>query len=182
MQSSGWAPEHSEALRELIVRGVSYGEAADAINAKFGTAYTRSSAIGRGKRMGLATPVRSDDRPMRVPKAAKAPIRSKARSGKARKRRADELSLPAPAPEPREPVKLRCVGVRPRLVALTELEDGDCRYPYGGDSEGEAIRFCGHPRFKGSSYCAAHFHLTRAPLIEAERPTGPFVLRLVQAA
>jgi GcrA cell cycle regulator len=179
MQSSGWAPEHSEALRELIVRGVSYGEAADVLNARFGTDYTRSSAIGRGKRMGLATPARSDDRPMRVPKA---PKRLKAGSSTARKRRSDELALPAPAPERREPVKLRCVGVQPRLVSLFELEAGDCRYPYGGDSEGEAIRFCGHPRFRGSSYCAPHFHLTRAPAIETERPTGPFVLRLVQAA
>ena len=77
---------------------------------------------------------------------------------------------------------MRCVGIRPRLLSLVELEVGDCRYPYGGDKEGEPINFCGHPCFSGSSYCASHFHLTREPAIEAERPTGPFVLRLVQAA
>ena len=54
MQSFSWTPEHSEALREQIVRGRSYGEAVDAINAKFGTAYTRAAALGRGKRMGLS--------------------------------------------------------------------------------------------------------------------------------
>jgi hypothetical protein len=88
----------------------------------------------------------------------------------------------APAPEHSEPVKLRCVGVRPRLVSFDELADDDCRYPYGGDREGEPIAFCGHPRFRGSSYCAPHFHLTRGPRIEADRPAGPFVLRLVEAA
>jgi GcrA cell cycle regulator len=81
-----------------------------------------------------------------------------------------------------EPAKLRCVGIRPRLVSLAKLENGDCRYPYGGDKDGEAITFCGHPRFRGSSYCAPHFHLTRAPALDAERPAGPFVLRLVEAA
>jgi GcrA cell cycle regulator len=56
MQPSNWAPEHSEALRELVARGMSYSEIADAINAKFGTCYTRNAAIGRGKRMGLGCP------------------------------------------------------------------------------------------------------------------------------
>jgi GcrA cell cycle regulator len=176
MQSSSWAPEHSKALREQIVRGVSYGEAVDVINAQFGTAYTRSAAIGRGKRMGLAAPAREDDRPMRVPKAPQRALKQAVRH------RAEASSLPVPAPEHREPAKLRCVGIRPRLVSLVELEAGDCRYPYGGDREGEAIFFCGHPRFGDSSYCAPHFHLTRAPASEAERPAGPFVLRLVRAA
>ena len=81
-----------------------------------------------------------------------------------------------------EPVKLRCVGVRPRLVSLIDLEDGACRYPYGGDKDGEAITFCGHPRFRTSPYCAPHFHLTRGPAVEAERAAGPVVLRLVRAA
>jgi GcrA cell cycle regulator len=175
MQSSSWAPEHSQALCEEIARGASYEEAVDAINTKFGTAYTRNAAIGRGKRMGLAAPRRPDEAPVRVPKAPKwsapPPV----------KRRAAETSSP-PAPDRPEPAKLRCVGIRPRLIPLDALQDGDCRYPYGGDREGEAIHFCGHPCFRGSSYCAPHFHLTRAPAIAAERPAGPFVLRLVQAA
>jgi GcrA cell cycle regulator len=81
-----------------------------------------------------------------------------------------------------EPPKLRCVGVSPRLVSLVDLEAGECRYPYGGDKDGEAITFCGHPCFRNSVYCAPHFHLTRGPAIEPERPAGPFKLRLVDAA
>lgn len=184
MQSFIWAPEHSEALREQIARGVSYGEAAKAINAKFGTFYTRSSALGRGKRMGLAAPARSEDRAMLVPRSQKpAPRRGKRRERRVVEVGSEAVSTKTAVPaERRQPVQLRCVGISPRLVSLIELEAGDCRYPYGGDREGEAISFCGHPCFAGSSYCAPHFHLTRAPAVETERPPGPFVLRLVQAA
>jgi GcrA cell cycle regulator len=64
---------------------------------------------------------------------------------------------------------LRCVAIEPRHLSVIELECGDCRYPYGGDEEGEAITFCGHPRRAGSSYCTAHFHLSRDPIVPAER-------------
>jgi GcrA cell cycle regulator len=190
MQSFSWAAEHSEALREQIVRGRSYGEAVDAINTKFGTAYTRAAAPGRGKRMGLVTAVRPDNPSMLVPRGPKRVRkpkpetlkRSKESAAAARRCNTLEAAPPAPAAQPAEQVKLRCVGVSPRLLSLVELEAGDCRCPYGGDKEGEAISFCGHPCFRGSSYCAPHFHLTRAPVIESERPAGPFVLRLVRAA
>ena len=68
--------------------------------------------------------------------------------------------------------KLRCVEIAPRHLSLVELEAGDCRYPYGGDEEGEAITFCGHPRREGSSYCTPHFHLTRGPGTLSERAAG----------
>jgi len=81
-----------------------------------------------------------------------------------------------------EPVKLRCVGIKPRLLSLIELEDGDCRYPYGGDRDGEAITFCGHPRLAGSRYCAPHCRLTRDDGTAADRAVAAVVLRLVEAA
>jgi GcrA cell cycle regulator len=146
MQTWSWAPQHCEALKGFVAAGLSFSEAAAALNEKFGTAYTRSAVIGRAKRM-QAEP--------------------------------EEVS---PAAKHTEPVKLRCVGIQPRLLTFDELAEGDCRYPYGGDRDGEAIAFCGHPRFRGTSYCAPHFHLTRGPRIEAERPAGPFTLRLVEAA
>jgi GcrA cell cycle regulator len=159
---------------------MSYADAAEAVNARFGTDYSRSAAIGRAKRMGLVISGRPEDHMALVPRAQK---RSRG-AGARRKmdRHAGGAGSLAPAPECTEPVKLRCVGIRPRLLSLAELEDGDCRYPYGGDKDGEAITFCGHPRFRGSPYCAPHFHLTRAPAVDAERPVGPFVLRLVEAA
>jgi GcrA cell cycle regulator len=70
---------------------------------------------------------------------------------------------PGPVLACTEPVKLRCVGITPRLVALIDLERGDCRYPYGGDKDGEPIVFCGHPRRDGSSYCTPAFSSDAGP-------------------
>ena len=94
------------------------------------------------------------------------------------------LALPWPTPvfKAIKPVKLRCVRIEPRHLSLIELERGDCRYPYGGDEEGEAITFCGHPRRPGSSYCTPHFHLSRDPIVPAERKVSIVSLRLVEGA
>ena len=54
MQSTNWAPEHCEALRENLAKGMSYSEIAEAINAKFSTAYSRNATLSRARRMGLA--------------------------------------------------------------------------------------------------------------------------------
>jgi GcrA cell cycle regulator len=194
MQSSNWAPEHSQALREYLAKGMSYSEIADAINSRFGTADTRNATLGRGKRMGLAGPDWPEDEPKRPPKAKaprletprpktpKAPRLKAPGLQEPCKRRPAEESPPSPALERSEAVKLRCVGITPRLLPLVELEANDCRYPYGGDKEGEAITFCGHPRLAGSSYCAPHFHLTRGTGTPSERAAGPVLLRLVEAA
>src|SRR2546423_1163772 len=58
MELSNWAPEHSDALREFIAKGMSFSEAAQAINSRFDTSYTRSAALGRARRLGLT----GDDR------------------------------------------------------------------------------------------------------------------------
>jgi GcrA cell cycle regulator len=89
---------------------------------------------------------------------------------------------PQSAMQPVAQVKLRCVGIRPRLIPLVELEREDCRYPYGGDKDGEEITFCGHPRQAGSSYCMPHAGLTRRSGSGTARAPGPVVLRLVSAA
>ena len=176
MQATNWTPAHCDALREYLAKGMSYSEIADALNARFGTDYSRNAAIRRGRRMGLAGP----DQPKeshRMPHKTSTP-----RPPKSRKPRAAEPVPLKPALVCVEPVKLRCVGIKPRLLSLIGLGRGDCRYPYGGDREGEAIAFCGHPTREGSSYCTAHFHLTRGPDTASERSAGPVMLRLVAAA
>jgi GcrA cell cycle regulator len=180
MQSSDWPAEHCGALREYRALGMSFLQIAKAINAKFGTAYSRSAVIGRARRMGLTGPGRRKDG---LRHWLKRPAKAKARR------------LPGPpqchVPEPRRPTpvlarrevaKLRCVDIEPRHLGLVDLEASDCRYPYGGDEDGEIITFCGHPRRPGSSYCAPHFHLTRGPGTRSERATGAVSLRLVEAA
>jgi GcrA cell cycle regulator len=170
VEQTNWPPEHSQALREYHATSLSYSQIAKALNSRFATAYTRSATLGRAKRMGLADI--DQKRTQKTP--LERMLRERAsQSGSSRGRLADTRPAGTILSEfrPRktacakvEPVKLRCVGVSPRRLSLVELDRNDCRYAYGGDEEGEAITFCGHPRRKGSSYCAPHFHLTREPL------------------
>jgi GcrA cell cycle regulator len=182
MQSDDWKPEHSAALCEHLAKGMSFSATAEALNAKFHTAYTRNATISRARRMGLT---HSDsDRPNPPPQEAVSPEFSETKwlaetlsfSGAwaPRTRRAEFWRIP-PVFES-EPAKLRCADVVPRHLALTDLAPDDCRYPYGGDSEGEVITFCGHPQRPGSSYCAAHFDLTCGPGTPAERAAVPAYL------
>jgi len=175
MQSTGWAEAHSQALREFLAKGMSYSRIADAINAKFGTGYSRNATIGRAKRMGLVGSDRTKDQP--TSPDVKAP-----RLHRMSERYAIESRRLMPIFERAETDKLRCVEIVPRHLALVDLEPGDCRYPYGGDEEDEAITFCGHPKRPGASYCTAHFHLTRGPGTIPERAVGTAPLRVVEAA
>jgi GcrA cell cycle regulator len=114
---------------------------------------------------------------------SKSPLSAEApRVRKQRERYMVEYLLQMPIFEVTETAKLRCVEVDPRHLSLAELEPGDCRYPYGGDEEGEAISFCGHERRAGSSYCAPHFQLTRGPGTVSERAAGTVPVSLVEAA
>jgi GcrA cell cycle regulator len=170
MQSTTWEDEHSEALRQHLANGMSYSRATDAINAKFKTAYSRSAAIGRANRMGFAGLARPADWPQSLA-IAKVPRRHMPNECCASSIPAFEV----------QPVKLRCVEIEPRHLSLIDLASGDCRYPYGGDEDGEAITFCGHPQRTGASYCTPHFHLTRGPGTISERAAGNVSSGLVAA-
>ncbi len=177
MEPINWTSAHSDALRDYLAKGMSYSEIAAAINAKFSTLYSRNATIGRAKRMGLAGPKRPSGGPK--PQARPSPSqRQKSREH----RTTEDAALPMPPSAGTERVKLRCIQIIPRHLSVVELEAGDCRYPYGGDEEGEAITFCGHPQREGSSYCVGHFHLTRGLGTASERAAGPVSLRLVEAA
>jgi GcrA cell cycle regulator len=177
MEPSNWAPEHSGALREYLALGMTYSEIARAINAKFNTHYTRSAALSRARRIGLVSTERPADLTAPAAQQHQQPSLSQLR-----KASAAALRWLVPNFEREEAPKLRCVDVEPRLVSLIELEAGDCRYPYGGDEEGEAITFCGHPRREDSSYRTAHFRLTRGPGAAPERALSTASLRVVEAA
>jgi GcrA cell cycle regulator len=180
MQSADWAAEHTDLLREYLAKGISFSRIADAINTKFNTTYSRSAAIGRARRLGLASPKRRKNPARRCPKLppkAKAP-----RPRKSRERYVSVRPRPTALVERAGRVTLRCVEIVPRHLSLFDLEDGDCRYPFGGNDDGEAITFCGHPCRSSSSYCVAHFHLTRGPDAPSEPAAAPVSLRLVDAA
>ena len=61
MEPGHWPSEHSDALRDYFLKGMSYAEIGRQINARFGTAYTRNAVVGRAKRLGTAVPVRIDE-------------------------------------------------------------------------------------------------------------------------
>jgi GcrA cell cycle regulator len=176
MEPSNWAPEHSDALREHRARGMSYSEIARAINAKFNTHYSRNATIGRAKRLGLAGIDRPKDWTPPAPSDQQPSLRL------LRKRFAAASRWLVPVFEREETAELRCVDVEQRHLSLLDLEPDDGRYPYGGDEEGEAITFCGHPRREGSSYCTAHFHLTRGPGVALKPTVSTALLRIVEAA
>jgi GcrA cell cycle regulator len=185
VEQVSWPPEHSQALREYHAKGMSYSQIARALNARFATEYSRSAVLGRAKRMGLAdTDQRRAQQPMleRMLRERAAQARSsgtKLSDTRPASQILSEFRPRKPAFAKVSPVELRCVDVSPRHLSLIELERKDCRYPYGGDEEGEAITFCGHPRRKGSSYCTPHFHLTRNAIIPTERAVREAPLRLV---
>src|SRR6202790_1517513 len=129
MQSS-WAEEPSRALREYLEQGLSFAEIANAINARFNTAYSRNATIGRARRMGISGPERPE-RPVR-PKPQPKPARLK----KLHARAAVPARPKLPVGERAAALNLRCVGIAPRHLTLIDLEPSDCRYPYGGDKEG----------------------------------------------
>jgi GcrA cell cycle regulator len=177
MQSTGWPPAHCEALREYHAKGMSYSAIAEAVNAKFNTAYTRNATLGRAKRMGLAGSALLEDRPDSLPKAATPGIHA---TTALRKRERQTFKLQRmPVFEAAEATNLRCADVVPRQLSLMDLRSGDCRYPYGGDAEGEAITFCGHPKRPGASYCAAHFDLSIGPGTASERAADTILLAAV---
>jgi GcrA cell cycle regulator len=177
MQSS-WAEEHSQALREYLEKGLSFSRIADAINARFNSAYSRNATIGRARRMGLSGPAGAEDPARPKPRPKPRPARLKKMRARLAAKSRPRLAVFKRA----RALKLRCVGIVPRHLSLVDLEPGDCRYPYGGDQEGEAITFCGHPSREGSSYCVSHFHLTSSPGTASERIAGKVPLRLVEAA
>jgi GcrA cell cycle regulator len=176
MESSNWAPAHSDALRKYFAMGMSYAEIARAINGQFNTNYSRCAAIGRARRLGLGFTRLLDQLASGVPKAPSSDLYKAIKSQEALAKWLARLARRKEMP------KLRRAAVEPRHLSLLELESGDCRYPYGGDKEGEAVTFCGRPKRAGSSYCAAHFHLTRNPDAVPQRAVVTAALRVVETA
>lgn len=171
MEPTNWASEHSDALRRFFAQRLSFSEIAAAINKEFKTSYSRSATVSRAMRMGLAGQKQPELPARRTP--------SLNRLGEIRPAEPNppRFHWPLPAIERTEIPKLRCVEIEPRHLSLIELERGDCRYPYGGDEEGEAITFCGHPRRSGSCYCTPHYQLSHGPGTASERAAGAVLLR-----
>jgi GcrA cell cycle regulator len=152
MSAVSWPENHSSKLASFILSGdKSFAQIAAAINAEFGTSYSRNAAIGRAGRMGLTNPylVKAVKKEPRLAKRTRI-VRSNSNSTALRLIHVNE---------PTTPGALRCVEVESRGLTLLELQPGDCRYP---DGDGSDITFCGQAKMDGgSSYCIGHFALTK---------------------
>ena len=153
MPAFSWTDEHDAFLAECMAGRMSTAKAAQEINAKFGTNYSRNACIGRASRRNMARDHAKGpkQRPGEVDAPAAAPK-------KRRRFSVRTMSFETPPGETTPPVEiaaLRCVEIDPLHVSLVNLEFGQCRWPYG---EGP-FSFCGHPAIFGS-YCGPHFDLS----------------------
>ena len=106
MELSNWAPEHSDALREFIAKGMSFSEAARAINSRFNTSYSRNAALGRATAPGAAGRTIAGQPSMRKPsRQSCAKSLLQASSGRC-------ASLADAGVQRIKPIKLRCVADR----------------------------------------------------------------------
>ncbi len=121
-----------------------------------GHPFTRNAIVGQAHRLGLTRKQKSEPH-IRAPRTS--PIRmSRVNS--------NSNVLRITKSQQSQQYKLRCVEIEPRHLSLVELEQGDCRYPYGDGP----FTFCGHPVKDGTSWCVPHFHLTHEPLRPINRP------------
>jgi GcrA cell cycle regulator len=169
-----WPGDHFDMLVMLCANGVTGGEAATAINARFGTGYTRNAVIGQAYRhikskrdqTGRGNARRKPKPPPRA--VAPAPVKIDG-PGRGNRRRPPPAPPPAPSREPEpDPV----VAPDSRRVTLMELRPEMCKWPIGvvGASD---FGFCGAGAIGGKSYCQHHcgvaYHATVAGLKKESR-------------
>jgi len=162
MQSTGWRkPIHRRCGNSR--QGHVYSRIADAINAKFGTGYSRNATIGRAKRMDLS--FRQNQGSAYVTR------RQSAAAAQNERTLCDRVQGLMPIFERAETDKLRCVEIVPRHLALVDLSRGiaDILTVATRRAKPSPSAVTQAP---GASYCTAHFHLTRGPGTIPERAVG----------
>lgn len=142
MMRQEWTDERIEMLKGGCADKMPMADIADRINRNTGSGFSRNAIIGKADRMGL-----HKNRPKPAPKP------------KPRAERKFVFVAP-PLQSNMRPDLVRAIVRRPPPgpflgIALLDLKPEHCRYPRGGDEPGEPILFCGQPKKKGSSYCAA---------------------------
>jgi len=164
-ESKHWSAEAKEEIRSLWLAG----DSASVIAAKVG-ANSRSAIIGLVHRMGLSNLRRATATRMyrgRRQRCGKANDRAYVAPPKPKqKKRAVGLGIRAPTPAKIDAARAEYEAIKRRIAAmptpatakpLLDLEDGDCRWPYG---DGPFV-FCGCKRAPGASYCQDHLILSK---------------------
>ncbi|HXJ59415.1 MAG TPA: GcrA family cell cycle regulator [Verrucomicrobiae bacterium] len=175
-----WTLEQSDALRGFVGEGFSYSETAHKINAQFGTAYTRNSAIGRANRIGLACPVRPGGGTVKRSAEEKIAARIE-RNRRANARYHAKMASRKPIDEveferkqaARESIEHYIAASIEELSednvrGIAALGDRHCRYPLNDDMSNPI--FCGQRTFtEGASYCGFHQMRCHSPSTHTEQ-------------
>lgn len=156
----------------MLRHGVEIGESASVIAAKityaFGVKVSRNAVISKSHRMGFdrgpefsaanaAAQAANMAHRAQLAREAAARRAERERQRKAAAEAAKAAKVVAFNPSTiKPPTPLRTepmVYDATNSVALMDLQNHHCRWPYG---QGEAIRFCGARKDEGSSYCQTH--------------------------
>jgi len=129
--SQYWTNKRDARLTACVAQGMSRSQAAAAINAEFGTSYTRSAVSGRMDRLGLTT------RPM----SPGSPKRRRSPFWRPPAAKPDQATVSQPAIDP---------------VPFLLLQDHHCRAIVEDHGADGLAMFCGATKLKGSSYCYEH--------------------------
>lgn len=134
-----WSDNSTFELKKLILAGeLCYADIAAAINAKFGTEYSKESISGKVHRLGIAAAKKPAPTPKPKPVRHHLMIAPKHAS----------TPLPKSAVDNSDALN----------VALVNLEDGMCKWPTGDAT------YCGHETIgRRVSYCVKHHNAGTEP-------------------
>lgn len=148
-----WDDAADELLKSMREQGLNYRRIAEAIGC------TRNSAIGRGKRIGLAKP-----KPPSKPKLPKQPKRTKSVMRKVRRHAIMRYGVET---EHVTPIDDLAISMEQRK-SIFQLRWNTCRWPVGESGRPEFF-YCGGQAVDGRPYCAGHLVRAYQPAPARER-------------
>lgn len=156
-----WDDKRIERLKLLFNEGKSFGKIADELG------ITRNAAIGKASRLGL-----KKNRDLKTERSLSSVSRRLAKKVKAPAKLKGITSMDTPL--------AKRVGETPRpsfipdpalSVALMDAEPHHCRWIVSNGAE--EVRFCGHDKAAGASYCHGHAAMAYKPRVSRTPPTEP---------
>ncbi len=144
-----WTDEAIASLRQMLDEKMTFRDVAAALGC------SRNAAIGKAHRLGLCS-TSPKPGPHRKGMVAVAPKPKRIRVPAAPK----VIKFPVEKRQEHWPVAPYVEG---EGVELLSLEARHCRWPLGPKMQ-VAIRFCGHDKRVGSSYCDHHHRLSYSPV------------------
>lgn len=178
-----WTDEAIAQLKALWADGMTASKIAATLRG-----VTRNAVLGKLHRLGLA---RQSFRP-RPQRKVSAPPRAAVRVETARAKARKPAALMAKM-EYRPPQFARGTmatieaeasarplpQANPLMRTFMQLQDGECRYPYGEDAP---FLFCAQPVEEGKPYCAAHCAVCFTPVGAPPQPVGDGRMRTQESA